>query len=89
MLRHRSTSTATGPMLRCRQVVAMMQRQEEKHRAKQSTLQRYEFHFTSIQRTNSVSYFAVRKTTQQKLPQFKLGPTIYAIGLPVVLLRKS
>ena len=84
MLRHCSTTTATGPMLRCRQVVAMMQRQEERHRDKKSTLQRYEFHFTSIQRTSSVTYFAVRKTTQHKLPQLKLGPTIYAIGLPVL-----
>ena len=64
MLRHCSTTTATGPMLRCRQVNAMMQRQEERHRDEQSALQRYEFHFTSIQRTSSVTYFAVRKTTQ-------------------------
>ena len=78
-----STTTATGPMLSCRQDVAMMQKQEERHRDKQSTLQRYEFHFTSIQRTSSVTYFAVRKKTQHKLPQLKLGPTICAIGLPV------
>ena len=57
----------------------------ERHRVKQSTLQRYEFHFTSIQRTRSVTYFAVRKTAQQKLPQLKLDPTMYAIGLPLVM----
>ena len=84
MLRHCSTTTAIGPMLPCRQVVAMMQRQEERHRDKQSTLQRYEFQFTSIQRTSSFTYFSVRKTTQHKLPQLKLGPTMCAIGLPVV-----
>ena len=61
----------------------MVQKQEERHRAKQSTLQRYEFYFTSIQRTSSVTYYAVRKITQHKLPQLKLGPSIYAIGLPV------
>ena len=83
MLHHCSTTTATGPMLPYRQDAAMVQKQEERHRAKQSTLQRYEFHFTSIQRTSSVIYFAVRKTTQHKLPQLKLGPTIDAIGLPV------
>ena len=32
----------------------------------------------------SVTYFAVRKTTQHKLPQLKLGPTIYAFGPPLV-----
>ena len=52
-------------------------------RDKQSTIQWYEFHFTSIQRTSSISYFAVRKTTQNKFPQLKLGPTIYVIGPPV------
>ena len=61
----------------------MMQKQEERHRDKYSTLQRYELHFTSIQRTSGVTYFAVRKTTQHTLPQLKLGPTIYTIGLPV------
>ena len=83
MLRHCSTTTATGPILPCRLDVAMILRQEEKHRDKQPTIQRYEFHFTSIQRTSSVTYFAVRKKTQHKLPQVKLGPTIYAIGPPV------
>ena len=83
MLHHCTTTTATGPMLPCRQDVAMMLKQEERHREKQSTIQRYEFHFTSIQRTSSITYFAVRKTTQHKLPQLKLGPTIYAIGPPV------
>ena len=63
----------------------MMLKQEERHGEKQSTIQRYEFHFTSIQRTSSITYFAVRKTTQHKLPQLKLGPTIYAIGPPVLL----
>ena len=58
-------------------------RRKTQHRDKQSTLQRYEFHFTLIQRTSSVTYFAVRKTKQHKLPQLKLGPTIYAIGPPV------
>ena len=62
----------------------MMLKQEERHREKRSTIQRYEFHFTSIQRTSRFTYFAVRKTTQLKLPQLKLGPTIYAIGPPVV-----
>ena len=71
MLRHCATTTATGPMLPCRQDVAMMLKQEERHREKQSTIQRYEFHFTSIQRTSSITYFAVRKTTQHKLPQLK------------------
>ena len=71
MLRHCTTTTATGPMLPCRQDVAMMLKQEERHREKQSTIQRYEFHFTSIQRTNSITYFAVRKRTQHKLPQLK------------------
>ena len=84
MLRHRSTTTATGLMLPCRQDVAMMLKQEERPRDKQSTIQWYEFHFTSIQRTSSMNYFAVRKTTQHKLPQLKLGPTIYAIGPPVI-----
>ena len=84
MLRHCSTTTAIGPMLPCRQDVAMMQKQEERHRDKQSTLQRYEVHFTAIRRTGSATYFAVRKTTQHKLPLLKLGPTIYATGLPVV-----
>ena len=79
MLRHCTTTTATGPMLPCRQDVAMMLKQEERHREKQSTIKRYEFHFTSIQRTSRFTYFAVRKTTQHKLPQLKLGPTIYAI----------
>ena len=51
---------------------------------KQATIQRYEFHFTSIQRTSSVTYFAVRKRTQHKWPQLKLGDNIYAIGPPVV-----
>ena len=83
MLRHCTTTTATGPMLPCRQDVAMMLKQEERHREKQSTIQRYEFHFTSIQRTSRFTYFAVRKTTQHKLPQLKLGPTTYAIGPPV------
>ena len=32
---------------------------------------------------SSATYFAVRKTTQHKLPQLKLGPTIYAIRPPV------
>ena len=89
ILRHCSTTIATGPMLPCRQDVAMMQEQEERHRDKQSTLQRYEFHFTSVQRTSRVTYFAVRKTTQHELPQLKLGPTIYAIGLPVNKPEKS
>ena len=40
-----------------RQDVAMMQKQEERHRDEQPTLQRYEFHFTSVQRTSSVTYF--------------------------------
>ena len=71
MLRHCTTTTATGPMLPCRQDVAMMLKQEERHREKQSTIQRYVFHFTSIQRTSSITYFAVRKTTQHKLPQLK------------------
>ena len=86
MLRHCSTTTATGPMLPCLclQDAAMMQKQEERHRDEQSTLQRYESHFTSIQGTSTVTYFAVRNTTQHKLPQLKLDPTIYAIGLPVV-----
>ena len=44
---------------------------------------RYEIHFTGIQRTSSITYFAVRKTTLHKLPQLKLGPTIYGIGPPV------
>ena len=70
-------------MLPCRQDVAMILKQEERHRDKQSTIQRYEVHFTSIQRTSSVTYYAVRKTTQHKLPQSKLGPTIYAIRPPV------
>ena len=83
MLRHCNT-TATGPMLPCRQDVAMMLKQEERHRDKQSTIQRYEFHFTSIQRTSSLTYFTVRKTTQHKLSQLKLGPTIYAIEPPAV-----
>ena len=89
MLRHCSTTTATGPMLPCRQDVAMMLKQEERHRDKRSTIQRYEFHSTSIQRTSGVTYFAVRKTTQHKLPQLKLGPTIYAIGTPVVRVTKG
>ena len=83
MLRHCSTTTATGPILTCRQDVAMVLKQEERHRDKQSTIQRYEFHFTSIQRISSITYFAVRKA-KHKLPQSKLGPTIYAIGPPVV-----
>ena len=83
MLRHCSTTTATGPMLPCREDVAMMLKQEERQRDKQSTIQLYEFHFTSIQRTSSVTYFAVKKTTQHKLPQLKLGPTIHTIGPPV------
>ena len=62
----------------------MMLKQEERLRDKQSTIKRYESHFTSIQRTSSIAYFAVRKTTQHKLPQLKLRPTIYAIGPPVV-----
>ena len=82
MLRHCSTTTATGSMLPCRQDVAMILKQEERHRYKQSTIQRYEFHFTSIQRTSSVTYFATRKTRKHKLPQVKLGPAIYAIGPP-------
>ena len=65
----------------------MMLKQEERHREKQSTIQRYEFHFTSIERASRFTYFAVRKTTQLKLPQLKLGPTIYAIGPPVVQLH--
>ena len=85
MLRYSSTTTATGSMLPCRQDVAIMVKQEERYRDKQSTLQRCEFHFTSIKRTSSVTYFAVRKTTQHKLPQLKIGPTIYAIGLPVLI----
>ena len=43
-----------------------------------------EFHVSAVQRTSSVAYFAVRKEAQDKLPQFKPGPTIYAIGLPVI-----
>ena len=66
----------------------MMLKQEERHRENRSTIQRYEFHFTSIQRTSRFTYFAVRKTTQHKLPQLKLGPTIYAIGPPVDVLSK-
>ena len=62
----------------------MILKQEDRHRGKQSTIQRYEFHYTSIQRTSSVTYFAVRKTTQHELPQLKPGPTIYAIGPPVI-----
>ena len=89
MLRHCITTTATGPMLPYRQDTAIMQKQEERHRAKQSTLQRYEFHFTSNQRTSSVTCFAVWKTTQNKLPQSKVGPTIYAIGLPVETLAPT
>ena len=89
MLRHCSTTTATGPMLPCRQDVAMTLKQEERHRDKQSTTRQYEFHFTSIQRKSSVTYFAVRKTTQHKLPQLKLGSPIYAIGPPVVYRRKT
>ena len=54
-----------------------------KDRDKQSTIERYEFHFISIQRASNITYFAVRKTTQHKLPQIKLGPTIYEIGPPV------
>ena len=84
MLRHRSTTTATGPLLPCRQDAAMMLKQEERPRDKQATIQWHELHFTSIQRTSSNSYFAVRKTTQHKLHQLKLGPTIYAIGPPVI-----
>ena len=61
----------------------MKKKQKERHRDEQSTLPWYEFHFTSIQRTSSVTYFAARKAAQHKLPQLKLGPTIYAIGLPV------
>ena len=34
--------------------------------------------------SSSVTYFAVRETAQHKLAQLKLGPTIYAIGTPVV-----
>ena len=83
MLRHRSATTSTGPMLPCRRDVAMIQKQEERHGDKQPTLQRYEFQFTLIQRTSSVTNFAARKTAQHKLPHLKLGPTIYAIGLPV------
>ena len=52
MLRQGSTTTATGPMLSCWQVVAMMQRQEERNRDKQSTPQRCEFHFTSVHSEN-------------------------------------
>ena len=77
------TATATGPMLPCRQDVAVMQKQELRHRDKQSTLQRYEFHFALIQRTSSFTYFAVSKTTHHKLHQLKLGPTIYVIELLV------
>ena len=62
----------------------MILKQEERHRDKQSTFQRYEFHFTSLQGISSVTYFAVSKTTQHKLPQLKQGPTIYAIGPPVL-----
>ena len=57
MLRHCSTTTATGPMLPCQQDVAMILKQEETHGDAQLTIQRYEFHFTSIQRTISVLYF--------------------------------
>ena len=46
MLRHCSTTTATGPILPCRQDVAMILKQEEKHRDKHSIIQRYEVHFT-------------------------------------------
>ena len=84
MLRHCSTTTTTGPMLPCRKDVAMMLKQDERYRDKQAAIQRYEFHFTSIQRTSSFTYFAVREITQHKWPQLKLGPAIYAIGPPVV-----
>ena len=84
MVRHCSTATATGPMLPCRQDVAIIVRQEERHIDKQSIFQQNEFHFPSIQRTSSVTYFAVRKTTQHELSQLNLGPPIYAIGLLVI-----
>ena len=88
MFRHCNTTTATGPMLPCRQDAAMMQ-QQEKH----TEINSHDMNFILLQFKEQVVlltfYFAARKTTQHKLPQLKLGPTIYAIGLPVVTLCQS